>query len=107
VAFGNRKKIGGGNRAAQVKSKKMPLSPPHVSNDLEFGPPRWKPATSHLPSMQVSLEINNFLLMILEQSVNSELTMETEVLRENLLSTTLPITNPAWSDTGSNPGRIC
>jgi hypothetical protein len=43
--------------------------------------------------------------MIVEQSVKCELTGETEVLGENLLSATLSTTNPTWSDQGSNPGH--
>jgi hypothetical protein len=46
-------------------------------------------------------------LMNMEQLVGRELTGETEILRENLLSATLSIIYPIWQDLGLNPGCCC
>jgi hypothetical protein len=45
------------------------------------------------------------MMMNVEQSVESELAGETEVLGENCPSATLSTTNPTWPDLGSNSAR--
>jgi hypothetical protein len=46
-----------------------------------------------------------WMMMILEHSVECELAGETELLGENLPQCHLSITNPKWTDPGSNPGH--
>jgi hypothetical protein len=43
--------------------------------------------------------------MSVEQSVESELAEETEVLEQTYPSATLSTINPTWPDLGSKPGR--
>jgi hypothetical protein len=45
------------------------------------------------------------MMVIVEQLVEWRLAGETDVLGENLPSTTLSTTNPTWPEPGSTPGR--